>query len=866
MQEFGRYLLMKEVGAGGMASVYEALSFGEKGFTKKLALKKILPHQKLNKRFTDMLYDEARLAVELHSPNIVQTLDFGKVGEEYYIAMEYIDGISLNDLQKEFYKSNKDIPDEIILFAISEIAKALHYAHTYKDEKGKPLEIVHRDVSPHNILIPYDGEVKLADFGIAKASINFAHTQSGLLKGKVAYMSPEQARGEALDGRSDIFSLGLVLFEIITGHLIFKGDEMISILNELQKEKIDIKSRLNEVPEKYRHVLKGSLALTKEDRYQSALEMHLDLVELLREIDPDYSSFMLGEYLKESFKNKIETERREDEIDIPRDVKDRLKNYTDEHAVSQCVTYSGGDFQAIPSTTSRLLSVLARLSIPIIAFVVVIAFVSDILRPITYVLPAFAGLSLAGILITVITNRKRLPRERKLFNLLERKAGNYFIFFFVLFIASILLLVIYSKSPGRGLLADNFSVVETFQEKILSLESGIGDLKTGIRDIQTNVEDIREMVKELGGQQTIIKNAKKPAELYHNAKLYALWGETQHAIDSYSEFIKKAPYYVDVNESYLTLLKNTEGIASANRIYKKLHGDHRDDPTVQMIYLETQRLPTIEHEDGLKKLVKKYPKYAPGYYEIVKLIHNEGWRNLTHSQKEMLVGSLEKFRKLDREGYFKKYFIDKEALEEKYELMKRIENEYSSFAKALIDKPIDLNYDQDVGGANLYFEIVESNYREVQYGVGSPKKLISLGYLSDGNPNYVITRNMKPGKHVIYFRYMNKNGVWSQTYSKEIKVLPFVVHIIQVPYRSDAINLEFYQYKGSKKISDFKYSIDNKSLNVVAKPSVYEGLRVMGKDDVSVGDLKKGSHILYVKGIYKDNSETKILEFPFEIQ
>jgi len=192
-KQFGKYFLLKKLAVGGMAEIYVAKTYGVDGFEKLLCIKRILPHCSADMDFVTMLVDEAKLSVLLSHANIVQVYDLGKVGEDYYISMELINGVNLRDTLYKCREEKIILPTEIACYIASEICKGLDYAHRKTDHNNKPLEIVHRDISPQNILISYEGEVKIVDFGIAKAAMNISHTMAGILKGKIAYMSPEQA-------------------------------------------------------------------------------------------------------------------------------------------------------------------------------------------------------------------------------------------------------------------------------------------------------------------------------------------------------------------------------------------------------------------------------------------------------------------------------------------------------------------------------------------------------------------------------------------------------------------------------------------------------------------------------------------------
>ena len=222
--QFGQYEVLERIASGGMAELSKARRSGVEGFQKIVAIKKILPHLADNDEFITMFADEAKLAAQLNHPNIVHIFDLGKIeAGGYFIAMEFVDGRDLRSLLQSARDFGTPLPVPLAVYIASKIAAALDYAHRRRDGEGRELNIVHRDVSPANILISYEGDIKLCDFGIAKAASKASETQSGALKGKVQYMSPEQAWGRPLDRRSDIFSLGCVLFEMLAEQKLFRG-------------------------------------------------------------------------------------------------------------------------------------------------------------------------------------------------------------------------------------------------------------------------------------------------------------------------------------------------------------------------------------------------------------------------------------------------------------------------------------------------------------------------------------------------------------------------------------------------------------------------------------------------------------------
>ncbi|HET7746956.1 MAG TPA: protein kinase, partial [Vicinamibacteria bacterium] len=285
--EYGPYRLLERIAVGGMAEVYRAKRTGVEGFEKVVAVKRILGHLSDNKEFVDMFIDEAKVVAGLTHPNIVQMFDLGKIDRSYYIAMEYVHGRDLRTILRRARERGMKMPLDLAAFVASQVAAALEYAHRKKDERGRPMMIVHRDVSAQNILISFEGDVKLADFGIAKAATKATITDRGALRGKLLYMSPEQAWGKPMDRRSDIFSLGICLYEMLTDQKPFLGSSEMSILETVRECRVSPPTTLNpRIPETLEKVVMKALEKDPEVRYQDAGEMHRDLDRVLRERQP----------------------------------------------------------------------------------------------------------------------------------------------------------------------------------------------------------------------------------------------------------------------------------------------------------------------------------------------------------------------------------------------------------------------------------------------------------------------------------------------------------------------------------------------------------------------------------------------------
>ncbi len=301
----GRYYPIAQLGRGGMSEVYLAVARGPAGFSKLVVIKRLLSGLVAEAHFLDMFLDEARLAARLNHPNIVQTNEVGVADEKYFIAMEFLDGQPLLKIVQRLLP--RPLPVHVALGIATNVCAGLHYAHTVADFSGTPLGIVHRDVSPHNIFVTYAGQVKIVDFGIAKAASRTTETQTGILKGKIAYMSPEHIGGVPLDGRSDVFSLGVVLFEALTGQRMWGSPTRdVNIVKRLVTGDVPASPRslVPDLPEDVDSICRRALAVDRDKRYGSALEMQKDLEASIARLPQRASERDIGEMIAGMFEQE----------------------------------------------------------------------------------------------------------------------------------------------------------------------------------------------------------------------------------------------------------------------------------------------------------------------------------------------------------------------------------------------------------------------------------------------------------------------------------------------------------------------------------------------------------------------------------
>ena len=310
---FGKYTLIRKLATGGMAELFLAIQKSVAGFEKLLVIKRILPSMNQDRAFIEMLLHEARIAATLSHPNIVQIFDVGQHDSQYFIAMEHVHGEDLRSIVRQMKKKGVlEFPLEHALAIVLGMCAGLSYAHEKHELDGSELNIVHRDISPQNIVVTFTGDVKIVDFGIAKSDSRDAReqTKSGKLKGKVPYMSPEQARGESIDARSDVFSTGVILFELTTGKRLFKGaseNETLRLICEREYPRpSDVRS---DYPMGLEPIVMTALAKNANDRYQSAREMQSDLETFVRHHQIAVSHIALNQFMQALFEDKLQIQK-----------------------------------------------------------------------------------------------------------------------------------------------------------------------------------------------------------------------------------------------------------------------------------------------------------------------------------------------------------------------------------------------------------------------------------------------------------------------------------------------------------------------------------------------------------------------------
>lgn len=309
VQQFGNYFLLDRIAVGGMAEIFKAKQSGVRGFEKILVIKKILQHLSEDPEFVEMFEDEAKIAAQLNHANIVQIYELGEVDDTLYITMEYVEGKNLRDLTRAIAGKGMHLSIAQSILIISEVLKGLDYAHRKKDSAGSNLEIIHRDMSPQNIILSYEGESKILDFGIAKAASKASQTEAGVLKGKFSYMSPEQASGQPIDQTTDIYACGVIFHELLSSQRLFRAETDMETLERVRMGVIPPPSEKNKlVSKELDKIVLKALKRSPEKRYQTAGEMLRDLTQLAQNENLICGSQELSAFLKTIFQDSIELE------------------------------------------------------------------------------------------------------------------------------------------------------------------------------------------------------------------------------------------------------------------------------------------------------------------------------------------------------------------------------------------------------------------------------------------------------------------------------------------------------------------------------------------------------------------------------
>ncbi|MCK5800679.1 MAG: serine/threonine protein kinase, partial [Deltaproteobacteria bacterium] len=382
---FGPYRLLHQLGAGGMGQVFLATHEGEHGISRLVAIKRILAHLAADEKLVQLFLDEVRIAAQINHSNVVQVIDHGAIEGRYYMAMEYVHGENLADVLERLDSQDERMPVDIALHIASSVCEGLDHAHRKTSLDGKPLGIVHRDVSPHNVMLSFQGEVKIADFGIARAAEQQHETLGGELRGKISYMSPEQAYGKTLDRRSDLFSLGLVLYEVFTGsNPVARGAPLATLEAVRAVDIVPLATARPDLPPELHELIAQVLSPDVETRPDSARTLHDGLQRVMRMHSLVASPFDLADYLHDLFpeandaapgdlpRDQTDAGRRADEFSPPHDEDASPNNVHRTLLYQRQRRPGGGSLLLDPSSDATATSTRAHTQRPLPAWLIAI--------------------------------------------------------------------------------------------------------------------------------------------------------------------------------------------------------------------------------------------------------------------------------------------------------------------------------------------------------------------------------------------------------------------------------------------------------------------------------------------------------------
>jgi serine/threonine protein kinase len=579
--KFGKYLLLDRIAVGGMAGLYRAMMTGAEGFEKLIAIKKLLSHLTAQENLVNAFIEEAKLAALLQHQNIVQIYDFGSMDGDYFIAMEHLFGKDLRLTVDKSEEKGRPLGLEYVLYVASRVCEGLDYAHHLRDLEGKPLHIIHRDISPPNIFITYEGEVKIVDFGIAKAATQNTATVEGVIKGKVSYMSPEQAGGESIDQRSDIFSTGILVYEMLTGRRMFEGEPLQILPKVREAEFKPLDQVVKDLPPELYEIVHSALAKEPDQRYQSSGDMLYDLEECMHKNDLRATARGLSQYMRELFEEEIAAE----------------EGTLRETAQNQSVDESEAALETLALATKRektkalpaqelpgrvrggkyRYGAIAVFALVVIGLVFALQFKEgslwppDKADPVSPVNPSNQAIaekpSKAGISKTEAAQTKPVAHEKLEAGLRalkeERYAEAVALFEDVLAREPVLTTEV-SRPYARALVGQASTLAEHSPSKAEALF--LKAIKSDPKSVQAHFQlghlyvKQKEYIKAIGVYQSVAKLDPQFSETYFNlAFIYAVKKEYAKAEEMYSRVVELAPPYMDEALYNLALVQEKQG-------------------------------------------------------------------------------------------------------------------------------------------------------------------------------------------------------------------------------------------------------------------------------------------------------------------
>lgn len=833
---FGKYELLEKIAGGGMAEVFRARTFGLEGFQKPVAIKRILPHLSTQSDFIAMLADEAKTVVRLTHANIVEVYDFGKVDDSYYLAMEFIDGIDLATLLRSCHEQKRAIPPEIAAWIVRDVCRGLAYAHGRRDEDGTHLGIVHRDISPANILIARTGEVKLTDFGIAKAASNIYATDIGVLKGKIAYMSPEQAAGEEPDKRSDLFSLGLVLLELVTGNRFFTGESQTTLLRKVKEIQIAEADIPGTLPIGLRKILTRALAHDPRNRYQTAEELEEALTIFCVGIAANFTAARVANFINPFLPSEP-----------------LWKPFA---ALTSLVP------SAYKPAATEVMKKTTKIKKPLGWLLMFSGISGDIIKPILASFSwALCLISAAGAAGAFVALRRKF-RHTPLTQILDARLGMISLFLSASFVIWGVIALVQFATPARGVIASVAPPIASLQDTLANIAGKVAVIETTTTEISKDVKDIKQAIEALGNSEGLIAKPKTPQEFYHNARVYQLRGMNQQAIDAYKRFLELAPDFIDGHLVLQLLTRDSPGSAPLDGWYATLASKHPENRSVRLmrVRLLADRVARIAE---LEKLHTGFPDFAPVALSLAREYFDQGWVGKTRRYLTTLDGLFADVAKSLDQQQFQSLFVDKAALELELEPMRAWQRYAQSMATEWAKPLITIEASETDQGLALGFFVADQGVRKILYSIDDPTPKIETGFIpgqtnpltNTPEPQIQVMGTILEGRHTIYAQYIDRDGHPSEIFQLQYESRPFRVRTLMRTGQlgSPKVDLDVtFMPKEGKAFAKYRYSVDQPHLDQSASG-----------DRALLQDVPFGSHILYVKGIDPSGKETAMFEVPF---
>lgn len=853
-QLFGRYYLTARLGQGGMGEVFKARFIGADRFEKLCVIKRILPQFAHDPTLLTMLSDEAQVAVQLSHSNVVQVFDFGQVEHQYYLSMEFVDGVDLAAVIREARHRKQAIPPPVACAIIADVCRGLDYAHRKTDLHGMPLRVVHRDVSPQNILLSFEGEVKVTDFGIAKAATNLGLSLPGSIRGKLAYMSPEQAAGQVVDARSDIFSTAVVLYELLTLRPFFHASSDTEFLERVRTLNIAQVQFPPEIPPAVAAVLRSALHQDPVQRTQHAADMEAAL--RAASLAPALAPFVRTLC-------RVQYDTRQQQLEPPLDatIKSRLQQQESGVIVATAGVaatvalreQTGSRSGKRRVTTTALASSVQGFSLHQFFLSFGLVTITDFLKPLVAIAPVLLSIFAMATVIYYFRAIRRYLACNPVERVFHSGPGKTFAFMLVGTVIWTLATVVSFFTPARGVIASEVASVANLQETLFRLSRDVTAIRATTDAIATGVRDLQDAVARLHAAGGAIAAPRTSAEWYHNARYHELEGRHADAADAYVHFLLLEPGYLDAHEAYQQLLRRLHGEARAEVLYREALGAQAKHPLVRLM---TARflVPAARHAVATDVLAS-HKAYAPAYYEQLKAAVDSGLNALTAQQWRDAKVSVDQLQALEAAGKFRSFFLDRSALQQADTVVQTVATMYDQFGTHYTGQPMRISADQSASAVSLTLMPQEGRVVKIWYRLresdafeetGFEDKIDSLTGLPA--PVFSFPLALEPGHYTLQAKYVDTNDAESPVVSHPLDVLPFSVGLIPQPGEqrgTSDVHVHFRGYRNHR-YTRFLFSLDHNRVNLQAE-----------NDRALLAAVPRGDHTLYVRAERADGTYTE---------